>query len=351
LQGTIVVISLFESKRSVPVASTETPIAHPKFPGYDERGEASRLAASQKRNHERRIVPLSNTELMVETLRGFHMVVPSWNLDVAIGIVRDGIIEPWTNDVFTALLKPGHNVINVGANFGYYSLLAAQRIGGTGSVYAVEANPIVFPYLVKSIFYAGFTGIVRAFNCAAVAPDSHDQVLEFQSNPQFVGGGNLFGRQEKPKAHILDCVWDQNTILSTLGPNREFLPKGIACGVETVGKQVDSIVDADQKFDVMLIDAEGSESFVIAGAQEVIRRSPNLQIIVEWDPRSHDDENRRPYIDAMWDLLLDEQGYTPYRICHEGYRGLGRLPELTELNRESLFNVPHSDILLLRNNR
>ena len=57
---------------------------------------------------------------MVQATWGGWMVVPAFNVDVAIGVVRDGMIEPWTTRLVQELLRPGQTYINAGANFGYY---------------------------------------------------------------------------------------------------------------------------------------------------------------------------------------------------------------------------------------
>lgn len=318
------------------------------LPYPDESHQISRLKKALSAGNLRRIVPLSGDDLLVETLPGFYMVVPAWNLDVAVGIVRDGMIEPWTNEIFRSLISSGSRVINVGPNFGYYSIMAAQRVGGTGRVYAIEANPHVFPYLVKSSYYAGVVGILRCFNCAAVAPEHHGQQLEFEFDPQFMGGGNLFAKAPTTMETVDECLWTGDNMHMVLDANCEFQPKGICRRIQTTGRTVDSLVESDEQFDAMIIDAEGSESFVIAGTREAIDRSPNLRIVMEWDPYSYQDESRRPHIDRMWDFLLDDQNYSAYRICHEGYRGYGHLPTTSKLNRETLFQVPHSDLLLVR---
>lgn len=43
--------------------------------------------------------------------------------------------------LITDLLKPGQVMLDVGANFGYFSLLAARKVGPTGRVYSFEPDP------------------------------------------------------------------------------------------------------------------------------------------------------------------------------------------------------------------
>ncbi len=296
---------------------------------------------------DRRILRLTGDEIAAETVYGFHLVVPAWNVDVAIGIVRDGVIEPWTNAVFLSLFGHGDHVVNVGANFGYYAALAAQRVGGAGRVYAVEANPVVFAYLLKGMFWSGSPGIVRAHNCAAVSPDKHGEKLTFCYDPQFIGGGNLFSRARISR-DLNECLWSEETMPEILDADRKFIPRGLFREVETEGRTVDSIVDSPVK--AMLIDAEGSESYVIGGAHRVIRESPDISLIVEWDPHSYKHhEHLRPNIDAMWNFLLDEQKFKVFRICPEDYPGFGHMPKLEPVTtREQIFNLPHSDLLMKR---
>lgn len=296
-----------------------------------------------------RVTPLGPHELLVRTLRGFFMVVPGWNIDVGPGIIRDGVIEAWTNEVFLGLLKEGDSLINVGANFGYYAVLGAQTVGRSGSVYAIEANPAVFPFLVKSTFWSGYPDVIRCFNCAASGPDMQDKEIDFLFDPQFIGGGNIFTAIPQVEADLADCFWSARNIGRVLDSRRMFVNGGIHTKVVTTCRTVDSTVPADKKIDAMLIDAEGSECYVIAGAVETIRRNPHMSLIVEWASCNyHNHVERRPAMDAMWSFLLDEMQYTVWRICPEGYPGLGAMPKLERLNRDELATVVHSDLLLRR---
>jgi FkbM family methyltransferase len=68
---------------------------------------------------------------------------------------------------FQELVQPGMTVLDVGANLGIYTILAAMRVGPAGAVHAFEPVPAVFACLERSIRLSGL-GQVR-LNQAAVS--------------------------------------------------------------------------------------------------------------------------------------------------------------------------------------
>lgn len=48
-------------------------------------------------------------------------------------------------------LKPGDVFVDVGANIGYFSLLASKLVGPGGRVVAIEASPEVFDLLRRNL--------------------------------------------------------------------------------------------------------------------------------------------------------------------------------------------------------
>lgn len=79
-----------------------------------------------------------------------------------------GVWEPALSAFLRAWLRPADTFIDVGANVGYFSLLAAQRVGAAGHVVAIEAAPPTFTMLEHNI--ALNDGVrIRAVNAAAAA--------------------------------------------------------------------------------------------------------------------------------------------------------------------------------------
>lgn len=76
---------------------------------------------------------------------------------------RFGFYEVLIKDDYTGggqQLLPGDTVIDVGANIGCFSLLAAQRVGPSGRVIALEPEQAAFKQLQRNIEMNGMTNIV-----------------------------------------------------------------------------------------------------------------------------------------------------------------------------------------------
>src|SRR5262249_57638786 len=67
---------------------------------------------------------------------------------------------PHVTRVIRALLQPGTVMVDIGANIGYYTLLAAARIGSTGKVIAFEPNVDNCTLLHKSLQANDFANVV-----------------------------------------------------------------------------------------------------------------------------------------------------------------------------------------------
>jgi methyltransferase, FkbM family len=158
-------------------------------------------------------------------------------------------------NVVKKLVKPGHTVIEVGANFGCYTLLMAGLVGETGQIYAFEANPNVSKYLKQSVAMNNLDGRVHVYENAASNKAYEGFMTYGLSN---IGGGYLLpddAQQEKdnPFQASINAV----TLDDTIG-----------------GKHVD----------ILKMDAEGSEGSILEGAQQLLKNNPHIVIIMEWVP-------------------------------------------------------------------
>lgn len=78
-------------------------------------------------------------------------------------------------------LRPGDTFVDVGANVGWLSLLAAQRVGPSGSVVAIEPHPRTFAFLCENVRLNGFAN-VRLIHAAAGSRTGETGVSDFRSD-------------------------------------------------------------------------------------------------------------------------------------------------------------------------
>jgi FkbM family methyltransferase len=71
---------------------------------------------------------------------GFRIAVDSADVSVGQPIMHSGAWEPHMSAMFRRSIKPGMSVVDVGANIGYYTMLAAHLVGAAGRVTAFEPN-------------------------------------------------------------------------------------------------------------------------------------------------------------------------------------------------------------------
>jgi cyclopropane fatty-acyl-phospholipid synthase-like methyltransferase len=85
------------------------------------------------------------------------------------------------NQVMDALgIKPGKNVADIGAGSGWFTVRAARRVMGTGTVYAVEVNPEAIRYIKERAEKENLTNVRTVMgksDSPELPPNSIDAVL------------------------------------------------------------------------------------------------------------------------------------------------------------------------------
>ena len=93
-----------------------------------------------------------------------------FNCDLRDSTAREacftGKYEPQETAIVLGVLRPGDTFVDVGANWGYFTLVAAARVGNTGRVVSVEPDPRLFEMLEGNVTANTFTQ-VRTVRAAA----------------------------------------------------------------------------------------------------------------------------------------------------------------------------------------
>jgi FkbM family methyltransferase len=89
----------------------------------------------------------------------FHISLCDLDSPVALGIVQTREYEPHLTSALEKILKAGMVFVDVGANVGFLSLLAARLVGARGKVHAFEPNQYFCKLLQLSAEKNGFENI------------------------------------------------------------------------------------------------------------------------------------------------------------------------------------------------
>ncbi len=98
------------------------------------------------------IIPKPTKALLIETLYGFNIYIdPVIDNGVEKSIYYTGTYEKGTLDIIQSMLQKGDVFVDVGANIGLMSILAAKSVGDTGKVISFEPNPKTRDVLEQNI--------------------------------------------------------------------------------------------------------------------------------------------------------------------------------------------------------
>ena len=104
----------------------------------------------------RRTVPVPKW-VCTELRDGLKLWVDLADIGVSAGCLLNDW-EPSTTAFILAALGPGDVFVDVGANIGWFTILAAHRVGVSGHVWAFEPRPGTCGRLADSVSANGFEG-------------------------------------------------------------------------------------------------------------------------------------------------------------------------------------------------
>ena len=167
-----------------------------------------------------------------------------------------GGFEEAERKLLRRIAKPGMRALDVGANIGLYTILLSKAIGSSGHVWSFEPFPPVANYLKQNIELNELNNVTVVEKAVA----EKEGELDFNVFAEGCDVYNSLGAAYRP-AEQLQSV------------------RKIPVPVTTLDAYADQ--NGIEKIDLLKIDVEGAEERVLNGAEQLIRRSPNVQIIME----------------------------------------------------------------------
>lgn len=245
--------------------------------------------------------------MLVQTIHGTKYLIDPNDRIMAPQLI---VYRQWESDLSTLFLNNLTNdsvVVDVGANFGYFTCLAGSKIGAgaKGRVFAFEPNPRLLTLLRDNCKINWSMAPIEIHDTAVGAAGGH-AVLSIPRNGA------------------------ANASLTQLGGDHDKVD------VEVVS--LDDSIPRTVAVDLMKIDVEGHEMAVLLGARDIIDRSPNLHIVMEWSVVQIQEAGNS--VDDIVDVILD-LGLVPKSIPESR-----KLADAPVLDIGVLKATPYANIIL-----
>ena len=174
--------------------------------------------------------------------------------DVAVsGSLALGVFENTEINLFRKYLKPNLVVVDIGANIGYYTIIAGKHIGPEGQVFAYEPEDRNYSLLKKNIEANGLANTIPI----KIGLSKNHSICKLYLDENNKGRHSLAFKKNKEESTI-----ETDTLDNSL-------------------KQHGS-----PKVDIIKMDIEGAEFLALDGMRETIKRSPYLIIFTEFYPKA-----------------------------------------------------------------
>jgi FkbM family methyltransferase len=173
---------------------------------------------------------------------------------VVSGALSLGVYERYETELFRSVLKEGMTVLDIGANIGYYTVIAMNRVGLSGKVFSFEPEPENFAFLQKNID-AQKTKNARAFFFGLADKPSRSNLYLSSDNK----GKHSLSQSDEMKESIVVSIETGDRLLQTVGVSN---------------------------VDIIKMDVEGSEPLALNGLEAILTKSSPCILFCEYHPEA-----------------------------------------------------------------
>lgn len=185
-------------------------------------------------------------------VKSFKLRATSFDRLLYLFLHRFELLGSQDRRVFQSYVKPGMNVVDIGANIGLCSLICAGLVGPQGNIYAFEPVPVLYDSMVQNI---------RCNKLSNIFP--YNTALGKQADQMIL------------------C----RSVLNS-GDNRLTTAGGLAlledCHVRV--EKLDSILTG-VRIDFIKMDVQGWEVDVVKGMHQILVKNPGIVVYFEFWPR------------------------------------------------------------------
>jgi FkbM family methyltransferase len=211
-----------------------------------------------------------------------------------------GVWEPHITQFVASSLRAGDVFVDVGANVGYYTLLASRLVGPDGAVHSIEASPNIFDALERNVLRNRLSN-VHLHQCAV--GEVEGTVVLYSGRETNLGATTVI-KERAMQGHMREEAIVSSRIITHVVP-----------------------LDALARARLIKIDVEGAEWSVI---KPLVQELKHWKPATEWIIEIAADDNGAALVDSF-----KTAGYNAYRIANaykwEAYLANPREASLTPL--------------------
>ncbi len=237
---------------------------------------------------------LSDKEIATRIFNGFIMYLDPRDIAVVPHIILEGIWERQITSAWLTMLdKPDSVVLDIGANFGYFAMLAAQVLDKkTARVVLFEANPALLPYIHKtlSVNWLNENTIVEGMGVSDKTGTATLNVLE-----DYTGSSSMHSMEHLDSylSHKMHLKAEKVVTVPTITID-EYCKK-----------------NKISQIDLIKMDIEGFEAKAYAGMKQMVKNSPEIVMFIEFTKDGYDQPEK------FYKEMLQDFGNV-YTISPEG---------------------------------
>jgi len=173
--------------------------------------------------------------------------------DMAVsGSLAMGSFEKFETETFRQIIRPDMNIVDIGAQIGYYTIIFGTRTGINGKVFAFEPEKENYNLLKKNVETNNLSNVTLINKAVSESSGKRELFIE-QDNK----GHHSFAKSNNCQEKV---VVETDTLDSILANYNSLI------------------------IDIIKIDIEGAEPIALRGMRETITRSPHMIIFTEIYP-------------------------------------------------------------------
>jgi FkbM family methyltransferase len=237
---------------------------------------------------------ISSREVATRIFNGLIMYLDPNDIAVVPHIILEGIWESQITKAWLSVInKPNAVVFDVGANFGYFGMLAAQNLDKKkAKVMLFEANPNLLPYINKTLSVNWLNENTRVEGIAV---------------SDAIGTAQLNVLEDYTGSSSMHSVEYLDSYLS----HKMQIKAEKVINVKTVTIDDYCAKNNINHIDIMKMDIEGYEEKAYEGMRKTVKKSPEMILFVEFTKDGY--QNPKKYYNKM----LQDFGHV-YTIGPEG---------------------------------